>query len=163
MKQIQSHILDLTQIDGNGEFLCPECGNRISPDNYTEKDYSILEIKMETESLNEVIIQCNACARTIHLTGFSLLHELSRTEIKKNSKLKKEEMILAMLFTCNFLQRTTQLKKIDCCSFNLLRDNDDVDDLQLNFAQQCHLSELNPSDVVRLAGKKGREIVFQKV
>ena len=27
MKQIQSYIVDLTQIDGNGEFLCPECGN----------------------------------------------------------------------------------------------------------------------------------------
>jgi hypothetical protein len=90
MKQIQSHILDLTQIDGKGEFLCPECGNRISPDDFTEEDYSILEIKMETESLDEVIIQCKKCATTIHLTGFSLLQKLSRTEIEK-FKTQKEE------------------------------------------------------------------------
>lgn len=43
MKQIQLHILDLTQIDGNGEFLCPKCGNIISPDDCTKEDYSILE------------------------------------------------------------------------------------------------------------------------
>lgn len=98
MKQIQSHILNLTQIDGNGEFRCPECGNRISPDDWTEEDYSILEIKMETESLDEVIIQCNACATTIHLTGFSLLQKLSRTEIK-NSKLKKKKRTFATLST----------------------------------------------------------------
>jgi phage terminase large subunit GpA-like protein len=86
MKQIQSHILDLTQIDGNGEFLCPECGNRISPDDYKEEDYSILEIKMQTESLNEVIIQCKKCETTIHLTGFSLLQKLSRIEKLKTKK-----------------------------------------------------------------------------
>lgn len=90
MKQIQSHILDLTQIVGNGEFLCPECGNRISPDDCNEEDYSILEIKMETESLNEVIIQCKGCATKIHLTGFSLLQKLLRTEIEK-LKTEKEE------------------------------------------------------------------------
>jgi len=94
IKQIQSHILDLTQIDGNGEFLCPECGRKISPDDCTEKDYSILEIKMETESLDEVIIRCNVCSTTIHLIGFSLLHKLSRKETKKHPKLKKKKMIL---------------------------------------------------------------------
>lgn len=82
MKQIQSFILDLTKIDGNGEFLCPECGNRISPDDFNEEDYSIIEIKMQTESLDEVIIQCSACAATIHLTGFSLLQKLSNKEIE---------------------------------------------------------------------------------
>ena len=91
MKQIQSHILDLTQIDGNGEFLCPECGNRISPDDCNEEDYSIVEIKMETENLNEVIVQCNACATSIHLTGFSLLQKLSRTEIEKRKNEKEEK------------------------------------------------------------------------
>jgi hypothetical protein len=90
MKQIQSYIVDLTQIDGNGEFLCPECGNRISPDDCTEEDYSILEIKMKTKNLDEVIIQCNKCAATIHLKGFSILQKLSRTETKK-LKTQKEE------------------------------------------------------------------------
>jgi len=45
---------------------------------------------MGTESLDEVIIQCNTCATSIHLTGFSLLQKLSRTEIEK-IKTEQEE------------------------------------------------------------------------
>ena len=92
---MQSYILDLTQIDGNGEFLCPECGNRISPNDCNEEEYSILEIKMKMESLDEVIIQCNECKATIHLTGFSLLQKLSTTEIEKIN-LEKEENAFAI-------------------------------------------------------------------
>jgi predicted RNA-binding Zn-ribbon protein involved in translation (DUF1610 family) len=86
MKQIQTHVLDLTKIDGDGEFLCPECGNRISPDDCAEIGYSILEIKVETQSLDEVVIQCNKCATTIHLTGFSLLQKLFGNGNRKTRK-----------------------------------------------------------------------------
>ena len=41
----------------DGEFLCPECGNRISPDDCAEIGYSILEIKVETENLDESSMQ----------------------------------------------------------------------------------------------------------
>lgn len=90
MKQIQSHVLDLTEIDGNGEFLCPECGNRISPDDCVGEGYSILDIKVKTQSLDEVIIQCSKCATAIHLTGFSLLQKLSGTEIEKLESEKED-------------------------------------------------------------------------
>ena len=90
MKQIQSHVLDLTEIDGNGEFLCPECGNKISPDDCAGEGYSILDIKVEKQSLDEVIIKCNKCATAIHLTGFSLLQKLSGTEIEKLESEKEE-------------------------------------------------------------------------
>ena len=86
MKHIQSYLLDLTKIAGDGEFLCPECGNRISPDDCAEIGYSILEIKVETQSLDEVIIQCNKCATTIHLTGFSLLQKLFGNGNRKTRK-----------------------------------------------------------------------------
>jgi hypothetical protein len=52
VKQVQVYVLDLTKIGGRGDFLCPRCGNVISPDDCSEKAYSI------------------------HLTGFSLLQEL---------------------------------------------------------------------------------------
>jgi hypothetical protein len=90
MKKIRSHVLDLTQIDGDGEFLCPECENRISPNDCAEEGYSILQIKLETQSLDEVIIQCNKCETTIHLTGFTLLQKLLGTEMEKR-EIKKEE------------------------------------------------------------------------
>jgi hypothetical protein len=74
MKQIHAYKLDLTKIDGNGDFVCPRCGNKISPDDQTEKAYSILGSKVEHNGL-EVVICCQKCYSHIHLTGFSLLQE----------------------------------------------------------------------------------------
>jgi len=77
MKQIQVYLLDLTKIDGNGDFSCPSCGNAISPDDPTEKSYSILEAKVSNEGLEELIIRCNKCKSELHLAGFSLLQKLN--------------------------------------------------------------------------------------
>jgi uncharacterized C2H2 Zn-finger protein len=76
MKQIQVYKVDLTKIDGSGEFSCPHCGSVISPDDVTEEAYSILETKVSKHGLEEVIIRCNRCTSQIHLSGFSLLQNL---------------------------------------------------------------------------------------
>lgn len=76
MKQIQVYVLDLTKIDGNGDFSCPRCGNAISPDDYTEEAYSILETNVSNQGLEELVIRCNKCESELHLTGFSLLQKL---------------------------------------------------------------------------------------
>jgi hypothetical protein len=73
LKQILKYKLDLTRIQGNGDFLCPKCGITISPEDETENVYTILEEKLKGEVLEEVVIQCNKCVSRIHLTGFSLL------------------------------------------------------------------------------------------
>jgi hypothetical protein len=75
MKQIHAYKLDLTKIDGNGDFACPRCGTKISPDDQTEKVYSILGSRVEHNGLVEVVICCQKCCSHIHLTGFSLLQE----------------------------------------------------------------------------------------
>ncbi len=90
MKQKHVHVLDLAKMDGDGEFPCPECGTTISPDDCSEESYSILEIKINLEGLEEVIIKCNRCASQLHLTGFSLLLNLPDASYEKN-KGKKEE------------------------------------------------------------------------
>jgi hypothetical protein len=77
MEQKQAYKVDLTKIDGNGDFPCPRCGNVISPDETTEKTYCILEPKVNSHGLEEVVIFCNTCKSQIHLTGFSLLEKLS--------------------------------------------------------------------------------------
>jgi DNA-directed RNA polymerase subunit RPC12/RpoP len=76
-KQIQVHRLDLIKIDGNGDLSCPQCGSAISPDDVNEKAYSILETKVSKQGLEEVVIRCNRCTSQIHLSGFSLLQNLS--------------------------------------------------------------------------------------
>jgi hypothetical protein len=73
MKQLQLFEVDLTRIQGKGDFSCPKCGICISPEDETEEVYSILKAKVRHETLEELIIQCNNCASQIRLTGFSIL------------------------------------------------------------------------------------------
>ena len=70
-KQILVSELDLTKIDGNGDFPCPTCGVTISPEDETENVYIIIEEKVSNDTLEELVIQCNTCGSQIRLTGFS--------------------------------------------------------------------------------------------
>lgn len=72
-KQGPINELDLTKIDGNGDFPCPNCGITISPEDESEDVYIILEEKVNGEALEELTIQCNKCGSQIRLTGFPAL------------------------------------------------------------------------------------------
>jgi hypothetical protein len=76
MKHIHAYKIDLTKIKGNGDFACPKCGTKISPDDQTEAFYSILGSKVNSNGLEEVVIRCSKCFSHIYLTGFSLLREI---------------------------------------------------------------------------------------
>jgi len=67
MKPMSVYVLDLTKIEGSGEFSCPRCGNRISPDDVSEDSYSILEPKVNRHGLSEISIHCNKCSININL------------------------------------------------------------------------------------------------
>jgi len=86
MKQVHAYELDLTSIEGRGDFSCPGCGAAISPDDGTEEAYSILEAKVGSVGLEELVIRCNKCDSCLHLKGFSLLQELETTEDKTNEQ-----------------------------------------------------------------------------
>ena len=72
-KQMLVTELDLTKIDGNGDFVCPTCGVTISPEDESEDVYVILEEKVTDDIFEEKAIQCNKCSCRIRLTGFSTL------------------------------------------------------------------------------------------
>ena len=82
--------IDLTQVEGDGGFSCPQCENVISPNDASEETYSILERKVNSHGLDKLIIRCNKCASHIHLTGFPLLHELSGTNEGELESKKQE-------------------------------------------------------------------------
>jgi hypothetical protein len=67
------HEIDLIELDGEGDFLCPCCGAKISPDDETEEVYSVLEAKVRDNTLESLLIRCNTCLNKILLTGFSAL------------------------------------------------------------------------------------------
>lgn len=75
MKQKKSSVyrIDLTKIEGDGSFPCPNCGAIISPDDETEEIYTILETNVRNDKLEELVIQCNKCGSKIFLVGFSSL------------------------------------------------------------------------------------------
>lgn len=77
MEQIRSYTVDLTRIEGSGEFKCPRCGVEISPCDETRDVYTILESVMKEGSLERIILQCNKCGSQVHLTGF---HALNKTK-----------------------------------------------------------------------------------
>ena len=61
-KQVLVSELDLTKIQGSGDFPCPNCGVIISPEDETDDVYTILEEKLRGEVLEELVIQCNNCS-----------------------------------------------------------------------------------------------------
>ncbi|MDH5770820.1 MAG: hypothetical protein OEZ25_06005 [Candidatus Bathyarchaeota archaeon] len=73
MKQVLVSELDLTKIEGNGDFPCPNCGVSISPEDESDDVYTILEEKIRNDALEELVIQCNKCSSRIRLTGFPIL------------------------------------------------------------------------------------------
>ncbi len=75
-KLLLEYKVDLAKIEGNGDFPCPKCGAKLSPEDQTEATYSIREIKTRRDRLEELIIQCRTCETLIHLAGFKLLEDL---------------------------------------------------------------------------------------
>jgi DNA-directed RNA polymerase subunit RPC12/RpoP len=73
VKQLSVYNLDLTKLEGKGDFACPRCGNLISSDEDTEEVYSVLEAKVSDGLLEEITLRCNRCGSKIVLTGFSML------------------------------------------------------------------------------------------
>jgi DNA-directed RNA polymerase subunit RPC12/RpoP len=70
VKQPLIYQVNLTRIQGEGDFPCPNCGVVISPEDETENVYRILETKVKGQTLEELVIQCNKCGSKIRLVGF---------------------------------------------------------------------------------------------
>jgi RNase P subunit RPR2 len=67
--------VDITQVEGEGEFPCPKCGVIISPDDETETVYKILDTRVKGQSLEELVLLCNKCGSKIRLVGFPALEK----------------------------------------------------------------------------------------
>jgi ribosomal protein S27AE len=74
MQATKLFTIDLTKIRGKGDFDCPKCGVKISPNEKTEKTYRILEAVMKQNQLEGIMLQCGRCDSQIHLTGFRALN-----------------------------------------------------------------------------------------
>ena len=64
--------VNLTEIQGEGDFPCPGCGVIISPEDETEDTYRIINTKVNGQELEELVIQCKKCKSKIRLVGFKV-------------------------------------------------------------------------------------------
>ena len=69
-KKNVAYTLDLTKIDGDGSFPCPQCGTVISPEDESEQVYKIVDTKVVNDELVELVIMCGKCGSNTMLTGF---------------------------------------------------------------------------------------------
>lgn len=76
MQKVKFHAVDLSKINGRGEFKCPNCGIEISPDDMTEEKFTILDTVIKGYHMEKIILRCNKCGSQIHLTGFNLLNKM---------------------------------------------------------------------------------------
>jgi DNA-directed RNA polymerase subunit RPC12/RpoP len=75
LEKSESFVVDLSKTKRSGEFKCPKCGGKISPDDQSEDAYTVLETVMKGEYLEKLILQCNKCGSKIHLTGLNILED----------------------------------------------------------------------------------------
>ena len=66
----QMFTIDLSTIEGDGDFPCTRCGVSISPEDESENTYTIIDTKVNGDELQELTIQCNKCGSKIRLIGF---------------------------------------------------------------------------------------------
>jgi DNA-directed RNA polymerase subunit RPC12/RpoP len=71
MEKSKLFVVEVSETKRSGEFKCPKCGVRISPDDRSEDAYTILETVMKGDCLEKLILQCNRCGSKIHLIGFN--------------------------------------------------------------------------------------------
>jgi predicted RNA-binding Zn-ribbon protein involved in translation (DUF1610 family) len=75
MGKTKSFFIDISRTKGSGEFRCPKCGTKISPDDQSEDVYTILRPVMKGDRLERIILQCNRCRSKIHLIIFHVLEK----------------------------------------------------------------------------------------
>jgi DNA-directed RNA polymerase subunit RPC12/RpoP len=71
MEKSKLFVVDVSETKRSGEFKCPKCGVRISPDDRSEDAYMILETVMKGDCLEKLVLQCNKCGSKIQLIGFN--------------------------------------------------------------------------------------------
>ena len=96
MRQRSIFRIDLNEIEGEGEFACPRCGEIISPDDFTDSLYEITDTEMkEDDSLEEITLLCKKCGSVIHLVGFEALEQFGESDDSDMLLGDSGEMLLA--------------------------------------------------------------------
>ncbi len=83
----KTFTVDLTKIEGEGDFPCPKCGTVISPDDESEQVYTVIDTVVgDDDAVETLVIQCKKCSSIITLEGLAELpgeEEKSRVSVSE--------------------------------------------------------------------------------
>ena len=79
-EQTIEYKLDVATTKRSGDFACPCCRIKISPDDHSENVYSLGDIKLNKSALEEIVLRCNRCNSIIRLTGFLEIQKITELE-----------------------------------------------------------------------------------
>ncbi|MDR1993204.1 MAG: hypothetical protein LBQ98_06910 [Nitrososphaerota archaeon] len=68
--KFDTYTIELDTAKSDGTVTCPKCNTAISPDDETENNYKIIDIKINKTQITKLSLICNKCNSTINLTGF---------------------------------------------------------------------------------------------
>ncbi len=64
--------VNLSEIEGVGDFPCPKCSTVFSPDDLTKDVYTILSLQENDNQSASMVIQCNKCKNIININGLAV-------------------------------------------------------------------------------------------
>ncbi len=100
MARKKSFAINLTKVEGGGEFQCPSCNSLISPDDDSEKTYKIIEtVMVDEDTLERMVIQCRTCKSTINLEGFDAFAEVDDLKVEVSEALPESKIGYRTLHT----------------------------------------------------------------
>lgn len=87
-----SQTIDIKTADEEGNFSCPICATLISPDDETEKVYTVLDTTLDDDgNLEQMVIRCNVCKKSLTLEGFDMLFEEERSRVELTEDVTKSK------------------------------------------------------------------------
>ena len=92
IQQIKEYKHNIDQTSKDGTLLCPNCGNRLSPDDNSKIAYTIHEAILKDNKLDAVVLYCKRCLSFIHLDGFFEIEKISQS-INAEKKTRKDLLL----------------------------------------------------------------------
>jgi RNase P subunit RPR2 len=63
-----TYVVNVSDTNEDGSFYCPGCKSVISPEDFSEKNYSIVEVG-ESEGVWAALVTCKKCGEVIRIEG----------------------------------------------------------------------------------------------
>ena len=134
-------MVDLTKIDGEGDFPCPKCGAIISPDDEAEEVYTVIDsIIGEDDVVETLVIRCKKCSSIITLEGISELTSEGESRVAVSEPLPESKPGINTVHTLSLDGKPFGRVTVECAKEDDVSAFKKVRTLHLGEAFKCTVS-----------------------